>query len=134
MKVLRAILSDSLREVMDRRALLVLLILETLVVVFCFGVSFQSVSPEEALEKQIGSLNTFTYHSGDTTVSERKAVTFKAVAVNPISGNAYLSVARGTGPKGGTALLKVTRKGDISEVSLTKVRSAKATPRRVNSW
>jgi len=54
------------------------------------------------------------------------AVQFKSVAVNPASGNAYLSVARGAGPKGGAALLKVTRKGDISEVSLTKVRSAKA--------
>jgi len=58
--------------------------------------------------------------------TEAKGIQFKDVAVNPISGNAYLSVARGTGPKGAAALLKVTRKGEISEVGLTKVRSAKA--------
>jgi hypothetical protein len=64
---------------------------------------------------------------GSMLGAKLKAENFKAVAVNPISGNAYLSVSRGTGPKASPVILKVTRKGDISEVSLTKVRSAKAT-------
>jgi len=53
-------------------------------------------------------------------------VAFKDLAVNPASGNVYLSVARGTGPKASAAVLKVSRKGEISEVSTKKVRSAKA--------
>jgi len=58
--------------------------------------------------------------------TEAKGIQFKSVAVNPASGNAYLNVARGTGAKGSAAILKVNRKGEISEVSLKKVRSAKA--------
>ncbi|MGL4550795.1 MAG: hypothetical protein ACRC33_06375, partial [Gemmataceae bacterium] len=57
--------------------------------------------------------------------TEAKGVQFKDMAVNPASGTAYLSVARGAGPKASPVLLKVSRKGEIAEVSLKKVRSAK---------
>ncbi len=48
------------------------------------------------------------------------------VAVNPLSGNAYLSVARGKGPKAQPAILKVSSDGKISAVSLKDVPFAKA--------
>lgn len=59
-------------------------------------------------------------------------IRFADVAVNPTSGTTYLSVARGTGPKATPVLLKVTRKGEISEVSLKKVRSSKTTLANAN--
>src|SRR5262245_46731576 len=59
--------------------------------------------------------------------TEAKEVQVKDVAVNPISGNAYLSVARGRGPNAAAAILKVTRDNKLSELSLKDVKSAKAT-------
>ncbi len=48
------------------------------------------------------------------------------LAVNPSSGNVYLSVSRGRGPDAVPVLLKVTPAGQISEVSLKKVAFSKA--------
>ena len=48
------------------------------------------------------------------------------LAVNPLSGNAYLSVSRGRGPEAAAVILRVTGDGKISEVSLKNVKSAKA--------
>jgi hypothetical protein len=49
------------------------------------------------------------------------------VAVNPQSGNVYLSVSRGRGPDATPVILRVNPDGKISEVSLQKVAFAKAT-------
>lgn len=48
------------------------------------------------------------------------------LAVNPLSGNAYLSVARGRGVNAPGVLLRVTPDGNISEVNLKNVKSASA--------
>lgn len=48
------------------------------------------------------------------------------LAVNPLSGNAYLSVSRGRGPDAVPVLLRADSSGKISEVSLEKVGFAKA--------
>jgi hypothetical protein len=48
------------------------------------------------------------------------------MAVNPASGNVYLSVARGRGPDASPVILKVDSKGKLSEVSLKKIPFAKA--------
>jgi hypothetical protein len=49
------------------------------------------------------------------------------LAVNPLSGVVYLSVSRGSGPQAAAILLRVNPAGEISELSLTGVRHAKAT-------
>jgi hypothetical protein len=48
------------------------------------------------------------------------------MAVNPASGNVYLSVSRGTGPDAAPVIIKVDGKGKPSEVSLKKIPFAKA--------
>ena len=47
------------------------------------------------------------------------------LAVNPLSGNAYLSVSRGKGPDAIPVLIKVDRSEKVSEVPLQNVRFAK---------
>jgi hypothetical protein len=48
------------------------------------------------------------------------------VAVNPASGNLYLSVSRGAGPAATPVIVKIDRTGKISELSLKDVKFAKA--------
>jgi hypothetical protein len=47
------------------------------------------------------------------------------VAVNPISRNAYLSVARGLGPSAAAVIVRVTPAGQLSTLSLDNVKHAK---------
>jgi hypothetical protein len=47
------------------------------------------------------------------------------VAVNPISRNAYVSVARGLGPTAAAVIVKVTPAGQLSTLSLDNVRHSK---------
>lgn len=49
------------------------------------------------------------------------------LAVNPQSGNVFLSVSRGKGPDAAPVIVKVDGTGKLSEVSLKKVKFAKAT-------
>ncbi len=49
------------------------------------------------------------------------------LAVNPLSGNAYLSVTRGQGPEGIPVVVRVDAKGELSDFSLKKVSFSKAT-------
>jgi hypothetical protein len=49
------------------------------------------------------------------------------LAVNPSSGQAYLSVSRGRGPDAQPVILRVDGAGEISEVSLAQVNYSKAT-------
>jgi hypothetical protein len=48
------------------------------------------------------------------------------LAVNPISGNAYLSLSRGKGPDAKPAIVRVDREGKLSELSLKGIKFAKA--------
>jgi len=56
-----------------------------------------------------------------------KQVTINDLAVNPLSGNAYLSVTRGQGKDALPVLLRVDHSGKIEEVALKDVKFAKAT-------
>jgi hypothetical protein len=55
---------------------------------------------------------------------EAKQLGVNAVAVNPVSGNSYLSVSRGKGPDAKPVLVRVDRAGKISEVPLKDVKFA----------
>jgi len=59
--------------------------------------------------------------------TEAGAIRINDLAVNPASGNVYLSVARGSGPTAPAVLMRVTRDGKLSEVPLKDVKSSKAT-------
>jgi hypothetical protein len=55
-----------------------------------------------------------------------KDILINDLAVNPSSGNAYLSVSRGRGPDAAPVVLRVTAEGKIDEVPLKDVKFAKA--------
>src|SRR6266568_2442444 len=55
-----------------------------------------------------------------------KEILFNGLAVNPLSGNAYLSVSRGRGPQAAPAILKVDRDGKIDEFGLKDVKFSRA--------
>jgi len=54
-------------------------------------------------------------------------ITINAVAVNPSSGNVYLSVSRGKGPDATPVLIRLDRKSKLEDVSLKEVKFSKAT-------
>jgi len=54
-----------------------------------------------------------------------KDVRIGDLAVNPLSGNVYLSVARGSGAKAAAVLIRVDRRGNLSELSLQNIPHAK---------
>jgi hypothetical protein len=53
-------------------------------------------------------------------------VMIKDLAVNPLSGNVYLSIARGRGPDASPVLMRLTADGKLDEVALENVRFARA--------
>jgi hypothetical protein len=58
---------------------------------------------------------------------DAKQLLINDLAVNPASGNAYLSVTRGQGGEAMPVLLRVDRKGKVEEVPLKDIKFAKAT-------
>jgi hypothetical protein len=56
---------------------------------------------------------------------EAKQLLVNDLAVNPMSGNTYLSLSRGKGPDAKPALMRVDRAGKVTEVALTDVPFAK---------
>jgi hypothetical protein len=58
--------------------------------------------------------------------TEAKQILLNALAVNPASGRAYLSVSRGRGPDAAPVLVRVDREGKIEEVPLKDVKFSKA--------
>jgi len=56
-----------------------------------------------------------------------KQLLINDLAVNPASGNAYLSITRGQGADAAPVLLRVDRKGKVEEVPLKDIKFAKAT-------
>jgi hypothetical protein len=59
--------------------------------------------------------------------TDAKQIRINDLAVNPISGNTYLSVARGRGADASPVIVRVSRAGKLSEMPLKDVKSAKAT-------
>jgi len=53
-------------------------------------------------------------------------ILIRDLAVNPASGNVYLSVARGRGPDAAAAIVRVDAKGEPQELSIKDVKFAKA--------
>ena len=53
-------------------------------------------------------------------------LTIADMAVNPTSGNIYFSVGRGRGPQATPVILRLDRKGDMTEFSLKDVKYSKA--------
>ncbi|HTK78385.1 MAG TPA: hypothetical protein VL371_24200 [Gemmataceae bacterium] len=66
-------------------------------------------------ERMAGLLGTT---SGDLTIAD--------MAVNPTSGTVYFSVGRGRGPQAPPVILRLDRKGDLTEFSLKDVKFSKA--------
>lgn len=66
-------------------------------------------------ERMAGMLGTT---SGDLTIAD--------MAVNPASGNIYFAVGRGKGPQAPPIVLRLDRKGDLTEFSLKDVKYSKA--------
>jgi hypothetical protein len=58
---------------------------------------------------------------------EGKEIRIADLAVNPISGNTYLSVARGAGPQAAAVIVRVDRTGKPSQFELKGVKSAMIT-------
>jgi hypothetical protein len=57
---------------------------------------------------------------------EPQEILINDLAVNPASGNAFLSVSRGAGPDAATVLLRVEPNGQITEVNLKEAKFARA--------
>ena len=57
---------------------------------------------------------------------EAKQLLIKSLAVNPLSGNTYLAVARGRGPDAKPVLVRVARDGKLSELNLKGAKYAMA--------
>jgi hypothetical protein len=57
--------------------------------------------------------------------TEASALTVQDLAVNPASGNVYLSVSRGRGPDAMPVIVKVDRKGNLDKLNLDDVKFAK---------
>jgi len=57
--------------------------------------------------------------------TETKALKVNDLAVNPASGNIYLSVARGQGPDAKPVILKLDRKGNLDKLGLDDVKFSK---------
>ena len=58
--------------------------------------------------------------------TDAKQILIKDLAVNPASGNVYLGVHRGTGPDATPVIVKVDRKGKLSDLALKDVKFSKA--------
>jgi hypothetical protein len=59
--------------------------------------------------------------------TEANQIRIADLAVNPISGNAYLSVARGLKPDSPGVIIRLSRSGNLGEFPLKDVKSAKVT-------
>jgi hypothetical protein len=62
-----------------------------------------------------------------TLGTQAQQILINSLAVNPASGNAYLSVARGKGPDGAPVIVRLDRGGKIEPLALKDVKFSKAT-------
>ena len=58
--------------------------------------------------------------------TDPKQIAINDLAVNPLSGNVYLSVSRGRGPDATPVLVRIHADGKLEDVSLENVQFAKA--------
>ncbi len=58
--------------------------------------------------------------------TDAKQVQINDLAVNPLSGNTYVSVSRGRGPDAIPVIVRITADGKLEELALDNVRFAKA--------
>jgi hypothetical protein len=58
--------------------------------------------------------------------SEASDITVRDLAVNPSSGNVYLSVARGSGPESAAVIFRVSTEGEVAEFALDEVKYMQA--------
>src|SRR5262249_22337287 len=58
--------------------------------------------------------------------TESKEITINDLAVNPISGKAYVSVSRGRGPDAKPVILRTDAQGKMEELELKSIKFAKA--------
>ncbi len=79
--------------------------------------------PRSAGKLNIEKINEKTAALLGTTAEQIQIVD---LAVNPASGNAYLSVARGRGPDAKPVLLRVSQDGNLSELELDQIRFSTA--------
>ena len=79
-----AVLGDSLREARDRRSLYVLLGLSALMVVLCFSLAFEKVSPGDLLREQAAGLGSITRGPRRAPVTPAVAVEFKVGDARPV--------------------------------------------------
>ena len=77
----------------------------------------------EKVSYNIPGLNAKVAAALGTTVGD---IQINDLAVNPITGHAFLSVSRGKGPSAAPVLLKVSTSGKVSEVSLENAKFSKA--------
>ncbi len=81
MRQLAAILGDSLREAIDRKSLLVLLVLSLLPILFCFGLSFERESLEQVLTRQFDEVRTVSHRRWQIS----QPLAHEAPSVEPIA-------------------------------------------------
>jgi len=79
-----------------------------------------------ASEKRPVQLNDVAGKIAAVLGTNSKQIMINDLAVNPRSGNVYLSVSRGRGPDAIPVLIRVQPNGKLEDVSLEKVRFAKA--------
>lgn len=99
MKQVLAILGDSFRESVDRRALFVLLGLALLPILFCFSLGFETEPLEEVVAEQAEELTLFEWSSVGTHVSERMETQIDVGDVRPVEDDSF-----GPGLRGGYAV------------------------------
>lgn len=85
----------------------------------------------ETNDKAATSAGAFKVQDVDTKIAgllgtRADQIRITDMAVNPLSGNAYLGVSRGSGPAAIPVLVKVDRADKVTEVPLENVRFAKA--------
>jgi hypothetical protein len=80
---LAAILGDSLREAVDRRSLLVLVLISVLPIVFCFGLSFDRESLDQVLERHVGELRSISRGR----LTRRLELDQELLSIEPVAGD-----------------------------------------------
>jgi hypothetical protein len=79
-----------------------------------------------ATEKRTVQVKDLTGKIAGLLGTDAKQVQINDLAVNPLSGNTYVSVSRGRGPDAIPVIVRITADGKLEELALDNVRFAKA--------
>ncbi|HEX9793192.1 MAG TPA: ABC transporter permease [Planctomycetota bacterium] len=88
MRPFLAMLRDSFRESIDRRALFVLLAVSCLATLFCFSIAFEKEAPELVLRRQARRLDTIRHGNSLVHFDGSMPLEFDVVRVAPVSADA----------------------------------------------